>query len=228
MAAALAAAGAPTSMAQGVFSVNAVGYVNVPLTPGFNLVANPLQATDNTIANLFKNISPSIPPGLKVFAFDDVTGGFAPAATYRGAPFNRFDPPASAALTIDVGEGAFVFDPRVTGSAALTLTFVGEVRQGTLDNPLPAGFSIKANMVPQSGRPSDFGTLPAAPGDKLFKFNKTTGGYDTWTYRGAPFNRWQGADGSTTLPVIDVGEAFFYYRAGAAATWSRTFNVNQG
>jgi len=218
--AALAAAGASTSMAQ-VFSVNAVGYVNVSLTPGFNLVSNPLQAANNSISALFSNISPSIPAGMRVYAFNTATGGFHTAAVRRGTPFNDWSPADSAAINIPVGEGAFVFDPRATGSAPLTLTFVGEVRQGQLDNPIPQGFSIKANMVPQAGRPDSFGTFPATGGDKLFKFNPATGGYITYTRRGTPFNDWNPA-----LPEIGVGEAFFFFRSGPATTWSRTFNVN--
>lgn len=223
--AALAAAGASTSMAQ-VFSVNAVGYVNTTLKPGFNLVANPLQAADNSVAALFRNVTPSIPGGLKIFAFDTATGGFAPAVTWRGAPFNRFESPDPNSLTkqVPVGEGAFVFNP---GTTDLTVTFVGEVRQGQLDNPIPQGFSIKANMVPQAGKPTDFGTFPGAGGDKFFKFNTTTGGYDTWTFRGAPFNRWENtALAQTTLPSLAVGEAYFHYRATTPTVWSRTFNVN--
>ena len=50
--AALAAAGIATSKAQTVFSVNAVGFVNVPLTPGYNLFCNPLNATNNSIQSL--------------------------------------------------------------------------------------------------------------------------------------------------------------------------------
>jgi hypothetical protein len=39
-----------------VTPVNAVGYVNTILTPGFNLVSNPLYAADNKIPALFVNI----------------------------------------------------------------------------------------------------------------------------------------------------------------------------
>jgi hypothetical protein len=218
--AALAAVTAATATAQ-VFSVNAVGYVNVQLTPGFNLVSNPLQAADNSIGALFSNISPSIPAGMRVYAFNAATGAFHTPAQRRGAPFNDWSPAASAAIQVPVGEGAFVFDPRTAGSAPLTLTFVGEVRQGDLSNPIPSGFSIKANMVPQAGRPDTFGTFPAAGGDRFFKFNKATGGYNTHTRRGAPFNDWNPA-----LPTIEVGEAFFYFRSGAPTAWTRTFNVN--
>lgn len=201
-----------------VFSANAGGYVNVLLTPGFNLVGNPLQSADSSLAVTYRNIIGAVPPGLKVFAFDTASGAFHQAATYRGAPFNRFDPPSSASLTVPLGSGVFVFDPRPNNSEPLTLSFIGEVAQGTLNNPIPQGFSIKASMTPQPFSPTD---IPAAPGDKIFKFNKTTGAYDTFTRRGAPFNRWEPA-----LPTFAVAEAFFYYRPGTAATWARTFTLD--
>ena len=55
-AAALAAASAFTTMAQNVYSLNIVGYINVPLIEGFNLVANQLDfdgtGLNNTPANV--------------------------------------------------------------------------------------------------------------------------------------------------------------------------------
>jgi len=227
LAAAFAAVGVATSVAQ-VYSVNAVGYVNVSLTPGFNLVSNPLDAGagNNTVANLFKNISPSVPSGLKVYVFNEATGGYYPAAQWSPVPGVGFGTGTSATLEVKPGQGAFVFDPDANNAPARTLTFVGEVMQGTLSNPLPLGFSIRANQVPQAGAPNTFG-LPGTPGDKVYKFNKTTGGYDTYQYAGAPFNSWRNSSGvSGPLPTIDVGEAFFMYRATSAGTWSRTFNVN--
>jgi hypothetical protein len=218
LAAAFAAAGVATSVAQ-VYSVNAVGYVNVSLVNGFNMVSNPLDAGagNNTVAKLFSNITPAIPTGLSVFTFNETTGAYNPAARYLG-PAVGFSPVASANVEITPGNGAFVFVP--TGTAASTLTFVGEVKQGNLSNPIPAGFSIKANQVPQAGKPDTF-NMPGAAGDRLFRFNKATQGYSSSNF--LPGLGWNPA-----TPSIDVGEAFFFFRAAAngATTWTRTFNVN--
>jgi hypothetical protein len=211
LAAAFAAAGVATSMAQ-VYSVNAVGYVNVTLKPGFNLVSNPLIASDNSIGNLFKNIQGTIPGGLSVFKF--VNNNFVSAS------WDEFDlkysPDSAAAETVVPGDGVFVFNP---GSTDLTLTFVGEVSQGATTTPLPRGFSIKASVVPQAGKPDAFG-LPGAPGDSLYKYNTTTKNYDASTFDEFDL-KWV-----PDLPVINVGEAFFYFRNGAATNWTRTFSVN--
>jgi len=225
LAAAFAAAGVATSMAQ-VYSVNAVGYVNYTLDPGFNMISNPLDAGtgNNTVANLFKNISPSVPSGLRVYTFDEASGTFNAPVQWSPIPGVGFGTGAGAQATVNPGTGAFVFDPDASGQR--TLTFVGQVMQGTLNNPLPQGFSIRANQVPQAGSPDAFG-LPGTPGDRFFKFNKATGGYDNYQYAGAPFNAWRNSSGvSGPLPSIGVGEAFFMFRATSAGTWSRTFNVN--
>ena len=46
-------AGVVASQAQTVYSVNAVGYVNLSLQPGFAMICNPLQGADNKVSTLF-------------------------------------------------------------------------------------------------------------------------------------------------------------------------------
>src|SRR5690348_15250407 len=59
-AAALLAAGVATSMAQSnVYSLNVVGYVNVRMNQGLTMIANPLDAGNNTVSNVFKNVDPN-------------------------------------------------------------------------------------------------------------------------------------------------------------------------
>jgi len=218
--AALAAAGIATSKAQ-VFSVNAVGYVNTSLVPGFNLVSNPLDnKTGNKIGDLFKNITPSIPNNLKVFKL--VNGSFGQGtATYDDITQAFGGPGAAQTLDPTKGEGAFV---QVPGSATLTVTFVGEVPQGTLSVPLAPGFSIVSSPVPQAGTTADL-KLDAAgqQGDAIFKWDPAAKKYTKAAF--------DDIVGGFTLsngnPVsIGVGEAFFYQNSKAAKTWSRTFNVN--
>jgi hypothetical protein len=215
LAAAFAAAGVATSMAQ-VYSVNAVGYVNVNVDSGYNMISNPLNAADNTVGSLFKNITGTIPGGLKVFIFDATTGNFI-TVQYDDLDA-KFIPDADAARTLTPGNGVFVFNPT---AGQLKLTFVGEVPQGPLSNPLPKGFSIKASQVPQEGKPDVLG-LPGVGGDKVYRYNKTTKAYDTFTFDDLDL-KWIPDPG---LPVIPVGEAFFLFRATSAGTWTRTFSVN--
>jgi hypothetical protein len=218
--AAFAAAGVATSMAQ-VYSVNAVGYVNVSVPPGFSMVSNPLDAADNKASSLFKNFQQTIPGGLKLFIFKN--GGFLQTVQWEDID-QKYIPEATAAETVVPGEGVFVFNPSNT---TLTLTFVGQVPQGQLSNPLPKGFSIKANQVPQAGNPTTYG-LPAQGGDKVFVYNTTKKGYDSWLFDDID-SVWQpltGQGGGNQLPSIAVGQAFFLFRNLSAGTWTRNFNVN--
>lgn len=193
-------------MAQ-VFSVNAVGYINVAVPPGFSLIANQLNNGGNTVPTLM----PTAPAGTTIYkfngtgydivSFDDLDNAWAPAA-------------AANAMTLNPGEGAFIRNPT---AAAFNVTFVGEVPTGSLSNPIPAGFSIRSSQVPQAGRlTADLG-FPGKAGDTIYQFEN--GAYKISTFDDLD-NAWSPAD-----PAIKVAESFFV-RKGAADTWARTFNVN--
>jgi hypothetical protein len=207
--AALGAAGIAASQAQSpVYSVNAVGYVNTPLVQGYNLISNPLdnKATDG---NQIKNLFASAPLGAQIFKFDPAT------AKYDLATVDEFSGEVTgpaANLTLMPGEGVFVQSP-----AAATITFVGEVPTGSLSNPIPKGFSIRASQVPQAGT---VGTLGYAPeeGDQIFVYDEATQKYNAYGYE---FGAW-----SPSEPSIEVGEAVFI-NSFSAKNWTRTFNINQ-
>jgi hypothetical protein len=212
--AALSAAGVATSMAQ-VYSVNAVGYVNTTLTEGLNLISNPLIAADNKISSLITGQ----PNGTVVYRFAD--GAFQ-SATWLAA-LSRWNPPEVVANETLPGEGIFVRLP--AGSPNLTITFVGEVPQGDLKNPLPVGLSIKSSMVPQAGDPSAAVSagglgMPPENGAVYYAWNETTQAYESSTYLAA-LSRWNPA-----LKPLAVGEAFFLRRV-TAGSWDRNFSVNQ-
>lgn len=202
--AAIGAAGVATSMAQ-VFSVNAVGYVNVTAKPGFALIANPLKATDNKVSSL---LGANVPGGTTVYKYNSTSGQY---------DINTFDFGAwsDPNMTLEPGEGAFLSNP---GPGDLTITFVGEVPQGQLSNPIPAGFSIRASQVPQSGALDTVLGFPVADGDTIYQFNQTSQNYDLNTY---DFGAWSAGQ----APTLAVGESVFVNKA-AAANWTRTFSVN--
>jgi hypothetical protein len=213
LAAALSAAGIVASVAQSnVYSVNVVGYVNVNLAAGFNMIANPLDldgtGTNNTVNTVFSN---SLPSGSTVYAFAggsytsagySTKGGWAPAAGVTAA---------NAAL--QPGGGVFVNVPSAT-----TVTVVGNVLQGALAQPFAAGFNIVSSKVPQAGLlATDLGYTPAT-GDIVYQFNSTAQTYNTangYSTKGG----W-----APSQPTVGVGEAFFL-SSGAGGTWSRNFTV---
>lgn len=94
------------------YAVNAVGYVDLDLIVGFNLVANPLHAGDHSISNLL----PEMPDGSLFVPWDK------PLQTF--GPTNRFVAGAGwvpGTAQLPGGEGAFLWVPRAT-----RVTFVGE------------------------------------------------------------------------------------------------------
>jgi hypothetical protein len=183
-----------------VYSVNVVGYVNVTLVPGFNLIANPLVAQTNTVPELFKGV----PNGTVVYKFDPATGYVA-----NNYNFGKWGQPS---MTLMPGEGVFVKNPTTTN---IVITFVGEVMTGALSNAITAGFQILSSQVPQAGQLDTDLKLPVANGESAYLF--VNGAYVVHNYN---FGKWNKA------PVVDVAQAFFF-KAAAAKTWTRDFNPNQ-
>jgi len=199
----LMAAAAAQSTAQTVYSVNAVGFVNVVIPPGFSLICNPLEAATNTVSALF----PTAPIGSSIFKFDSATGSFV------GANFLfSWNVPN---MTLAPGEGFFF---RNGGGTTFTNTFVGNVKQGTLTTPLSAGFTLVASQVPQSGLVTTDLGLPIGIADSVFRFDNASNSYVSHNF----LFSW----GPNGEPFINVGESFFVKKS-AAANWTRNFTVNQ-
>ncbi|MBI5800217.1 MAG: hypothetical protein HZA92_05740 [Verrucomicrobia bacterium] len=201
----LMAATAASSFAQTVYSINAVGFVNLVFPSGFSIASNPLEGATNTVSVLF----PSVPNGTSVFKFDSATGGYT-GSTYLFGSWNN------PSLSLVPGEGFFFKNP---GATALTNTFVGNVKQGALTTPLSAGFSLVGSQVPQSGLVSTDLGVPIGNAESVFKFDASIQGYTGGSYL---FGSWS----NPGEPTINVGEGFFV-KKNAAANWTRTFSVNQ-
>jgi len=199
--AALGAVGLSTSMAQQVFSVNAVGFVNVDVPKGLSMIANPLVAPTNTIAALFSSAA----DGTTIYK-------------YNGTQFsiNTFDLGewGNPNDTLVPGEGAFI---RNTSPAAFQVTFVGEVKQGALTHPVPQGLSIQSSEVPQSAKVATDLGFPADDGDTIYQYDNAAGAY--------VIHIWDLGEWSNGEPVPKVGEAFFVRKVDNKA-WTRTFSVN--
>jgi hypothetical protein len=200
------AAGVATSMAQSnVYSLNVVGYYNITVNAGQKvLIANQLNTTNNTIGSVL------IPqPNDQFFKFN---GGFT---AYNGDSYTPgvWDPNGLA--TLNPGEGGF-YIPAV----ATTITFVGEVLQGSLTNTLPINTKvIRSSIVPQAGAATGALGLPVEPNDQLFTFN---GGYTAYNGDSYSPGTWDPSD-----PQLVVGQAFFYIKAngGVQSNWVRNFTV---
>ena len=203
--AALGAISAAAVMAQTVYSVNAVGYVNVTVPAGqFALLSNPLNTGTNTLASVL----PDAPNGTAVFKFngtgyDKATKNFG---TWVGA----------STMTLNPGEGFFVKNGTATD---IKLTFVGEVVQGTaVTLNIPNGFSLLGSPIPQEGKLKTDLQLPIKNGQAVFLFSNS--GYTKSSYS---FGTWVGGE-----PTLKVAEGFWFNAGAAGGTnWVRNFTVNQ-
>ena len=202
------AATAASSFAQTVYSVNAVGFVNVACPPGFSLIANPLDAATSTVVALF----PNPVSGTVVFKFNPATGGFV-SSSYSSFLGAWTDP----AMTLVPSEGFFYKNPVGT---PVTLTFVGNVQQGTLATSLGSGFNLVASRVPQQGLISTDLGLPTDAGTTVFTFSNAANSYSSFAFSSF-LGGWTPSE-----PTVAVGQGFFVKRS-AVGSWSRSFSVNQ-
>jgi hypothetical protein len=227
-AAALAAASAFTSMAQSVYSLNVVGYINLPLVEGFNMVANQLDVdgtgTNNTISGVFGT---NLPVGSAVYTW--AGAGYNPAASFsipRGGTVASWS--AQGALSLNPGQGAFVQIPAgAFGGATQNVTTVGQVLQNALVNayiPASGGYSLLSSMVPLQGTISSLGYV-AVVGDQVFTYDtslKPPGFDPAFNYsipRGGTTPVW-----TPNEPSINVGQGFIL-NTKAGTVWSNYFTV---
>jgi hypothetical protein len=228
--AALSAAGLATSMAQ-VYSVNAVGYVNITVNPNsYRIISNPLNGTNNNVNTILPLPNDGTYDGASIYRFDPATQQYQDTLQFLSGLgwLSASDPNP----TINPGEGFFL--QNVAG-IALNLTMVGEVPSGTINNPLPPAnqYSIRSSAVPRGGRVGFVGqanTLQflAEDGDVIYVFNHATQQYDdTWQYLGGL--GWLSAvDPNTDGPQVDPGNGFFIQKGPTASinNWQQTFTVN--
>jgi len=185
--------------------------VNVTVPAGkFALLANPLNQPTNNLTSIL----PGVPAGTIVYVFG--TNGFAQATARAGGIWTG---PAAGAV-INPGDGFFI---KNAGTADLTVTFVGEVPQGTnLTVNLNAGINLIGSIVPQAGLLTTNLGLHAANGDVVYQWDTTAQGYKSPASTSRGNGVWTGGG----EPNIGVAEGFFY-SSKAAGSWTRSFNVNQ-
>jgi len=207
--AALLAAGVASSMAQSnVYSVNVVGYINLNLTNGLNMVANQLDfdgtGTNNTVIGVFSN---SLPNGSFVYKF--TAGNFATYQFSRGAWSGN-----TTGVSLNPGEGCFVSVP-----SPVTVTTVGQVLQGTTTNSLSGALSMVSSTFPLSGAIDSTGNggLGYTPvnGDDVYLWDPVGQGYVT-------YQRARGAWGPSD-PQLSPGQGLFL--STVQTSWVNSFTV---
>jgi hypothetical protein len=215
--AALSLVGAATSMAQ-VYSVNAVGYINLTMRPGFNLVANQLNKTP---ANSLTAVLTGLAPESQVLKF--VNNNYD-IEYFDGSAWVEQDFITPGNMTVSPGEGFFVFN---SGSANATVTLVGEVPQGpALTVSLPPGFGLVSSIVPQAIALSPANGFPNVLEMQYLVFNSATQNYDQPLLNDG--TGWITSEGvPMPAPTPAVGQGFFIFNPNATpVAWTRSFSVN--
>ncbi len=215
--AALSLAGVASSMAQ-VYSVNAVGYINLTMKPNFNLVANQLNRTPN---NSLNNVLTGVPGDSQVLKFDNALNDYV-LEVFDGTTWIKPDGSPST-LTADPGNGFFFFNP---AEGNVTVTLVGEVPQGSaLAVTLPPNFSLISSIVPQTIALTAANGFPQIGDAQYLSFNATSQNYDNPIVNDG--TQWLTLEGvPVTAPTPTVGQGFFFYNPGDSVNWTRSFSVN--
>ena len=213
--AAVFAAAITASFGQTVYSVNAVGYVNLTLCSGYNLICNPVNGTNNNL----NTIMPIAPDGTVILRWNCAAQSFFQAETYFGGLWYNSDFVVTS-TAIPPGEGFFLQN---NSGASATFTFVGEVPQGRLTNQICGNYGFYGSQVPQSGPLPALG-FPAVDGMTYNRWNCASQSYEqAYTFFGGS---WYDSGFNPSDPVPAVGEAFLVTNPGAPLYWTRTFSVN--
>ncbi len=200
--AALSAAGVLSSMAV-VTSVNVVGYINVSVPVGFSFIANQLVAASDTVANLI----PAPADGTVLYTWGPA--GFA-ANPYNLFGDNTWD---DATVKLSVGSGGLIFN---ASPAPFTITFVGEVKQGSLSTAIEPGFQFVSSQVPQEGSLSALNFTPTS-GDVVYQWGPN--GFEASSFDLFGDKTWDPSE-----PTLKVGQSVLLNSA-TGVNWDRNFVV---
>jgi hypothetical protein len=216
----IAALASASVMAQ-VYSLNAVGYINVTVPPNFSIIADQLYATNQ---NTPQFVSPLLDAqlgtgaynGISLFKYDSVNGyTILNVSSFNTPPWTG---PATT-TSMNPGEALFIYNPYGTN---ITLTFVGQVPQGSLTNKLFLNFNLISSVVPQTGTLDTALGLAPNVGDSVFLYDSVNG-YSIFNQSSTDPSGWGGG----VKPTVNVGQGFFYYTPNAGGlSWTRTFTVN--
>lgn len=226
--AALSAAGLATALAQTVYSLNVVGYVNstIPASTvanGFTILCNPLNNGGNTLNEILPPAQ--MTPGMRVYQYFNSSWKIANLVDSVGGGIPA-DFIWSTNLTLNPGEG-FWFK-NAAGGGTTNVTFVGEVQQGNTTNDVPSGFALRGSKVPQALILWDPNT--ALHGTNDLKYPATMGQTVIYLFRNGAYRICSYRDDGTGNPVWSqnpipqVGEGF-WAKETSAQEWVRDFTV---
>jgi hypothetical protein len=217
--------GTASLMAQStnVYSLNAVGYINVSVVAGYNMISCPLMASpDNTLNTVLNNAS-GVYNQVSIYSF--VNGAYLSdtGAAYPSHTSNTNGWVNNGVITLNPGQAVW-FDAKTNA----TLTFVGTVPQGSLTNVLNPGFNLVSTAVPTSGdiiTNSIMNFTNTQLKDAVYSYTPAAG-YLSYTaensVHGGNSNNWSS---DPIQPV--VGGGFWYDNSATTKlNWVENFSVN--
>lgn len=183
-------------------STNVVGFATVYAPPGFSLIANPFENAGDFIGQIL----PNMPEGTALHKFSPTQHKMVETTFSKG----RWSNPMEKFVA---GEGGLFFNPT---KETFALQFCGQVAQGRLMNPIPAGFSIRSSLVPVAGQINTDLQFPLTQGDSVQIYNRDKQEYVTYAY---PSKQWE-----VDPPMVGIGEAFWVEKS-SAENWVIDFTI---
>jgi hypothetical protein len=193
-----------TATASFAQSLNIVGYINRPILPGENLIANQLNFAPlaGPVNNSINNILLGVADGTTFTKWDSSANAFLPLSV-----FSLQSQTWSINYTLNLGEGALVNSPSLT-----TNTFVGEVgpylnagspRQIGWNPGYADGLHLIAGPIP-FGNSTFEEVVGRAPeiGEWVKILNEQTQTYSTTTF--------DGVDWDNGAPSLSVAQAAWF------------------
>jgi hypothetical protein len=235
LSAAITAVGIATSVADPVYSANVVGFINITTKPGFNLIANQLNGTNNTLSTIL----PSVAENSQVLLWDPTNQTYLSSDVYLTAAnspngqdgwFNN-DTGNPSSTVVGPGTGFFYFNP--SPSSDITLTLVGEVPQGPLSQSYEPNFNLTSGLTASDTALVATNGFPVAENMQYLTFNGNSQQYNTALVYLTAANSPNGQDGwfnndtgDATTPSAEIGSGFFLFNPGSSVlNWNMTFTV---
>lgn len=240
----LGALGSVSVMAQAnVYSLNAVGYINVVCPPGFNIITVPLiTSPDNTVGTVLNNASGAL-TGCDVYFYNAGVYSEDSARNIGGSRTDTTNANGWAQNGTNVASPGVGFWFENNTSGTITNTFVGTVPTGTITNPLASGFNLVGSVLPlPPGADLASNTLSSLTnynyGDTVYTYNPLNPPSSAYTEfasatpgsRGTvpSYNNSWKAPGDPIIPA--VGQGFWYQNNSATLTtlnWVENYSVGQ-
>lgn len=178
-----------------VYSPNIVGYINRPLLPGNNFIANQLNFSplSGPVDNSINNILTSVADGATFTKWDASANTFLPLSIFNQATLSW-----SINYSLNLGEGALLHSPALTtntfvGSVAVYSNIVSDLGPGQLwapsyvdglhllSCPMPIAGPISSMFANVTGRAAEAGEWV-----RIFDENSQT--YITATFDGSSWD----------------------------------------